>query len=121
MATKDLQSTKRVLVVTSGTTIINTDDFEALTFIFQTQDTTSIAFVHGDDSALSDGVAVPAQFIVGETAFTAAGAAAVGYVGKKRYVKATITNAVANTSVFAVEEALRAIGEMTDVDKTERT
>jgi hypothetical protein len=121
MATKDLQSTKRIVVVVSGTTIIPTDDFEALTFVLETQDTTAITFEHGDDAALSDAVAVPAQFIVGETTFTASGAAAVGYVGKRRYVRATVANAVANTSIFAIEERLRKIGELTDVDKTERT
>jgi len=121
MATKDLASVKRLVTVTSGTTIIDTCDFEALTYALQVQDTTAVTIEHGDESDLSDATTVPAQFIIGETAFTAAGEALIGYVGKKRYVRVTVANPVASTSIFAIPEQLRVIGELQDVDKTERT
>lgn len=107
MATIDMQSTMGVVTVVSGTTIIDTEGYEALTFALQHGNTTSIAFVHGDESDLSDGVAVPSDFIIGDTSFTDTGAALVGYVGKRRYVRATLTNPVASTSVFALEGARR--------------
>lgn len=121
MATKDLASVKRLITVTSGSTIIDTCDFEALTYLLQVQDTTAVTLEHGDESDLSDATTVDADFIIGETSFTATGNAIIGYVGKKRYVRVTVANAVASTSIFAVPEKLRVIGQLEDVDKTERT
>lgn len=123
MATKDKASVKRIVVVTPGTTIIDTDDFEALTFAFEVGTTTAVTFQDGDTPTLTDAATVAADFLIGDTSgYAAAGAALVGYVGKKRYVRMqAITNPVANTSVFAMPEELRAIGTLSDVNKSERT
>jgi len=88
--------------IESGVTIVDTQGYESLTFILPVQDTTALSLEHGDDSALADAVAVPADFVLGETAYTAAGTGKVGYVGKKRYVRITVTDAPADDTIVAV-------------------
>lgn len=109
MASKDLK-TKLIADarLVSGTTIIDTEGCESVTFIFPAGATTSIALAHGDDSALSDAAAVHADFIIGAlSGYDADSTVMVGYVGKKRYVRATLTNAEANTSLVCVKSDLR--------------
>lgn len=85
--------------------IIDTQDFYALEFltaigvISDAGATFTVTMDEGDDSALSDATAVDSDFLVG----TLAGAGftgdddnevrRIGYVGKKRYVRYTITPA----------------------------
>lgn len=72
--------------------------------------TFAVTMVHGDAPDLSDGVAVPADQLNGSlalAAFTFAndnGIRKIGYVGGKRYVRATITpsNNTGNVFVSAV-------------------
>jgi hypothetical protein len=99
---KDQASLIRVIDVVSGTTIIDTQGAQALTFMFSHGATTTIALEDGNDSALADGAAVDANWLIGATAFTGDGVSALGYVGGKRYVKLTATNPVANTSIYAM-------------------
>lgn len=121
MASKELASIKRLITITPGTTIIDTQDFEALTFVLRVGNGTAVSFQDGDESDLSDAADVAATFIIGDTSFTADGNAIIGYVGKKRYVRMqAITTPVANSTVFAIPEALRVIGTLQDVDKTTR-
>ena len=61
--------------------------------------TFAVSIDHGDDAALSDAAAVPADFLIGTLAgagFTGTDGDAmrrIGYVGHKRYVRYTITPA----------------------------
>ena len=118
MCTIDQQSVMGVEAVASGTTIVDTKGFEALTFALQVANGTTVAFTDGNDSALSDGSAVEARFLIGPTSFTQAGSALIGYVGKNRYVKVTVTNEVADTSLFALSGARDRNGQFQDVDKS---
>lgn len=119
MATVDQQTVLDATVLVSATTILDTVGSESLTVAFEADgSTTVISLEHGDDSGLSDAVAVPAQFLIGELTPAAAGAALVGYVGKKRYVRVTVTNPVAGTSIMALQGKNRRDGAYTDVDKT---
>lgn len=119
MATVDQQTVLDPTVLVSATTILDTVGSEALSVVFEANGTTTALSVeHGDDSGLSDAVAVPAQFLIGELTPSAAGAALVGYVGKKRYVRVTVANPVANTSIYALQGKNRRDGAYTDVDKT---
>ena len=91
--------------VVSATTIIDTNEFESLTFILNVIDTTSLELTHGDDSGLSDGTTVGSDFLIGETAYTATGVGKLGYVGKKRYVQITVTNPATDTTIFAIQDS----------------
>ena len=89
----------------SGTTIVDTQGYEALSFIFATINTTAVTLAHGDDSGLSDTSAVTSDFIIGDVAYTAAGTGKVGYVGKKRYVEITIANPAVDVTITAIQES----------------
>lgn len=84
----------------TGTNIIDTQGYGALEFIqtvgARTDGTFTLALVHGDDPALSDGVAVTDADLLGTLAGTAINAAntvkRVGYRGDKRYVRADVVS-----------------------------
>jgi hypothetical protein len=100
-------------ITVASTDIIDTQGAESLTYLLATINTTSVALVHGDDSALADVSDVGADFIIvgdsngtvvgNDVGYTAATTAQIGYVGKKRYVKATITNAATDTTIVTVK------------------
>ena len=85
--------------------IIDTALFESLTFLFAVADYTSgtytVTIEDGDDSGLSDTAAVlitddPQTLIpasAGPLVLAAAGIRRFGYIGKKRFVRITITTA----------------------------
>ena len=52
---KDLKSNIETLLVTPGTTIIDKEGYESLTFSFNIEDGTTITLTEGDDAALADG------------------------------------------------------------------
>jgi hypothetical protein len=95
------------VVVTDNTAqasaIIDAQGYDSLTFLIaagvlaDVDATFAVTMTHGDQSNLSDGVAVPANDIVGTLAaagFTFADDAEtrkVGYRGARRYVRLTIT------------------------------
>lgn len=101
--TLDEYSNHAVAAITPGTTILDTQGFNALTYVFSYGATSVVSLEDGDDPALADGAAVDPKWILGNTTFTASGVGLVGYVGTKRYVKFSETNPVANTSVYAFE------------------
>jgi len=103
MANKDqVTKIKPDATIVSGVTIVDTQGYESLTFISAVIDTTAYSLEHGDDPALADAVAVPADFVLGETAYTAAGTGKVGYVGKKRFVRFTVVNPAVDETIVAV-------------------
>ena len=71
---------------------------------------------HGDDAALADAVAVPAEQLLGTAAaMTAVGIQSLGYIGNKRYVRVTAVTAAASTlSVYGsyIKGALHREGEV---------
>lgn len=99
--------------VVSGTTILDTQGAESGTFLLPVINTTSVALQDGDDSGLSDAADVAEAFIVvgdaggtlsgNDVAYAATGNGVIGYVGKKRYVQVTVTNAVASSSIMFVK------------------
>lgn len=85
-------------IATSTTTngvIIDTQGYEALTFVLnvgaRTDGTFTPAITHGDDPALADGATPDASDLVGTAAAAAISTAQtmkkLGYVGAKRYVR----------------------------------
>ena len=105
--------------ITSNTTtssaIIDTAGYEALEFLLLSGTVTdgayAVSLVHGNDPALSDGVAVPAENVLGYADYAAAddnAAKKLGYTGKKRYVRLDIvstgvTNGVDSMAVIALK------------------
>lgn len=90
-------------IATSTTTngvIIDTQDFNALTFVLNVGARTDGTFTpnlqHGDASDLSDAATVPADDIVGTYAGGAINTAQtvkkLGYVGNKRYVRLQVVS-----------------------------
>lgn len=80
--------------------IIDTNDFGAFTFyvlidaLVDADATFAVTFEEGDDSGLSDAAAVPAENLIGNADFDFNddnSITHVGYVGKKRFVQATVT------------------------------
>lgn len=86
---KDLKSNILTTLVTPGTTIIDKQGYESLTFSFSIEDGVTITMTEGDDAALSDGAAVDAAFLIGKKTFVTAdgSVATIGYNGDKRYVQ----------------------------------
>lgn len=99
--------------ISSSTTtvgnIIDTAGFESCTFIQAigtlTDGTYTLLIEDGDDSGLSDAANVADDFLVGTEASTVLSASdtnsRIGYVGKKRYVRASIVSATVTTGVAA--------------------
>lgn len=103
---KDLKTKIKTEKVTAGTTIIDRQGFESLTFSLDVEDGTTVALTHGDDSALADSSVVAADERIGKLVFaTADGSpATIGYVGDKRYVLLTISAAApAGGDVIAIK------------------
>ena len=95
--------------------IIDTKLFESLTFVLSvglyTSGTYTVTIDHGDDAALSDAAAVTitddpqniiasSPLVAADLVLAAAGLKRFGYIGKKRYVRITVT-----TSAFSVTGA----------------
>lgn len=118
MALRDMQSVLGISTVVSASTIIDTVDSEAWTIALTVKSGTTVTFEDGDDPTLSDAAAVTSQFLIGDTTFTAAGEALIGYVGKKRYIRVTVADPVAATSVYAINGQRRRDGLFTDVNKS---
>lgn len=87
----------------SGTTIVDTQGYQSLTFSSAVINTSTYTLTDGEDSALSDGATVVAAFRIGDVAYTAAGTGKVGYVGKKRYVKITVANPATDVTIYAIQ------------------
>lgn len=96
------------------TSIVDTQNFESLTLAFNIGAIASVGATFtvlvqdGNDSGLSDAATVDAAFLIGSNLngsqqFVTADANTtkkIGYVGHKRYVRATITPASNGTSAF---------------------
>lgn len=102
---KDKVTYMKCSLAVSGTTIIDTQGYEALSFVLPVKDTTALALAHGDDSGLSDTAAVGSDFLIGDVAYTGAGVGKLGYVGKKRYVEITVTDPATDTTILAIQES----------------
>jgi hypothetical protein len=119
MANIDLKNDLKELVgvdiqaISSDTTtagnILDTAGFEAVTFVQATGAYTdgnyTLLIEDGDDAALSDAAAVSDDFLIGTEAATVLSAAnsvsRIGYVGKKRYVRASIVSDTTSTGATA--------------------
>lgn len=85
---------------TTNGNIIDTQDFNSLTFVLnvgaRTDGTYTLAIQHGDAANLSDAATPDASDLVGTTAATAVSAAQtmskIGYVGNKRYVRCNVVS-----------------------------
>lgn len=115
---KELVAVDFAAIASSTTTvgnIIDTLAFESATFIqalgAYTDGNYTLLIEDGDDSGLSDAAAVADDFLIGTelaTVLSAAnGISRIGYVGKKRYVRAsivsdTVTTGVASAGVIAI-------------------
>ncbi len=112
MAIKDQTTTLALDASVASTDIVDTQGYMSLTYCLNVINTTSLAFEHGDDSGLSDATDVAADDIIvgdgagtvtgNDVAYTATGTANVGYVGKKRYVKVTVTNAATDATIVTI-------------------
>ena len=104
MASKDFATLINQRPITLGATIIDmqAQGAEGLTFIFE-QAANSVVTIEDDDVVgFGSATVVPAQFLIGDTTFSGAGSASLGYVGKKQFIRMSMTNPVANTSVFII-------------------
>lgn len=100
--------------------IIDRQGFDSLEFVLVvnafTDGTVTPLIEHGDESNLSDAVAVPDAQLLGTEAAAALGAVGIsniGYAGNKRYVRLTAdTSATATLSVeaLAIKSALHVEG-----------
>jgi hypothetical protein len=98
-----------VQAISSDTTtvgnIIDTASFESATFVqfagALTDGNYTLLIEDGDDAALADAAAVADDFLIGTEAATvisaANGISRIGYVGKKRYVRASVVSDTVTT------------------------
>jgi len=119
MSSVDLKNNISTLVgldlaaISSSTTtvgnIIDTAGFESTTFVQAigtlTDGTYTLLIEDGNDSGLSDAAAVADDFLIGTEAATVLSVSdtnsRIGYVGKKRYVRASIVSATVTIGVAA--------------------
>lgn len=96
---RDLATKIKGVELTMGTTVVDRAGFESVTLLTTVEDGTVIGVVEGDESDLSDGAAVSADFLIGKTTFATADGdiGRVGYVGGKRYVKFSYTASAPTT------------------------
>ncbi len=100
--------TQQAISTNTGTVgeIIDTKGFEMVEFVSLLGTITDGAYVasleHGDDISLSDTAAVPAEEVLGGISYALAEddeAKRMGYIGKKRYVRLTLTSTAVTTGV----------------------
>lgn len=113
MAKRDMATTIVPDITVASTDIIDTQTAESITYILETVDGTSVAFEDGDDSGLSDAADVEDKFLIvgdavgavtgNDVAYDAVTTANIGYVGKKRYVRATVTTPATNAAICVVK------------------
>lgn len=110
MPTKDLASGVLAAAYTSAAAL-NTVKYLSCTFIVPVQNTTSLAFTECDTSGGTYTDVAERNLIVSDSlgtksgndvAYAASGTGTIGYVGKKQYVKMTVTNAVSNTTIHSI-------------------
>jgi hypothetical protein len=96
---------------TTAGNIIDTEGFESLEFLLWTKTVTDGDYAwkieHGDDAALADAADAASDDVLGSLAgFTADtddnSVNRVGYIGKKRYVRASIVSTNTTTGVDAI-------------------
>jgi hypothetical protein len=99
--------------------IIDTKDANIVEFIAQLGTITDGAYVvsleHGDDSGLSDTAAVSAEETLGGISFALTEdkvCKRMGYVGKKRYVRPSITSSAVTTGVDFAGMSVLLAGKM---------
>jgi len=112
MSKKDMATRINPDITVASEDIIDTQGAESLTYILGTKATTNVAFEHGDAANLSDASDVGADFLIvadsngaltgNDVLYDAAVTANIGYVGKKRYVKATVTDAATDTTIAVI-------------------
>jgi len=107
-----------IITITSNGTangsVIDMFGYDAINFDFLSGNAigadVTVTMEHDDDAGFATAVAVPSKFIIGELpSFLIAGAEtntvkSVGYVGKKRYVRVSITSAnyAADTQIAGI-------------------
>jgi hypothetical protein len=110
---KNVKAFAPAVVSTDATTageIIDTLGFESITFLLQgtiTAGNITPLIEDGDDAALGDAAAVSDDFLIGTEAaaklITTTTETAIGYVGKKRYVRLSAVSANSCNIVFACQ------------------
>ena len=110
MANKDQATVLKCDITYASGDTLDIQGYESATVILGVVDTSSIALQESDDdSTYTD---VGADFIIvgdgagtvsgNDVAYTAAGTGVIGYVGKKRYIQATVTNPATDTTVLTI-------------------
>ena len=111
---KDMGSVIQVAAYTSAAEI-DTQYAEGMALALPTQDTTAVAVTECDTSGGTYTDVAEAFILVGDddgvlsgndVTYSESGTGLVSYVGKKRYVKFTVTNAVSNTSLILIKGSL---------------
>jgi hypothetical protein len=113
MPIRDLATKINPDITASSGDIVDTRLGYSLTYLTHTKATTTLTFLEGDDSALSDSAAVSVDDLIiadsdgtkalNVVTYTDAVTACVGYVGKKRYVKMTVANAATDTTIVTIK------------------
>ena len=113
MANKDLATKILADITVASAEVVDVQGAESLTYLLETIDTTNVALEHGDDDALADAADVPEDFIIvgdatgalsgNDVVYDGVDTAVIGYVGGKRYVRATITNPATNAAICTVK------------------
>lgn len=106
MAMKDLASHMKVVQVTSGTPI-DIRGFNSVTFVLEGDGTNEalLAITHGDTNSTATEELEPLDLTkpIAEVKVTAsAKSAKVGYIGSRQFVKVTVTEPEATSTVHAV-------------------
>jgi hypothetical protein len=110
MPIKDNATTVQSDITYASGGALDTRGYMSATFVLATINTTAVALTESDDNSTYTDVAATniikgdgvAGAIAGnDVTYTAAGTGRIGYVGKKRYVKATVTNAATDTTIVS--------------------
>ena len=110
MAMKDQATILKFDATYASGDTLDIKGYQAATVTLPVINTSSVAFQESDDdSTYTD---VDAAFIIvgdgagtlsgNDVSYTATGTGVIGYVGKKRYIQATVTNPATDTTIYTV-------------------
>lgn len=115
MANREIGSTTKLNALYTSGTAVDTAGSQAVIFGAPTQATTAVTVTDSDDDSTYTAVGTDLLLVhdddgvkaLNVITYSESGSAYISYVGKKRYVKFTVANAVSNTSLFVTTGQLR--------------
>ena len=115
MANREIGSVTKINALYTSGTAVDTVGSQAVIFGAPSQATTAVTITESDDDSTYNAVDTDSILVhdddgvkaLNVITYSDSGSVYLSYIGKKRYVKFTVANAVSNTSLFVLTGKLR--------------